>query len=308
MTYNPNDFIDKMKKFSIEENSNEKLERFISLVAPRVEEALQSNELINVFQDDFEMLGETEGGGQSKIATHSSEPLPFSDIDYSKNKRVSCIAFHPLKPYVVALSFLENLSFDDRAEIAGKSYDTATLVLNFADNHIITCSYVLETAIEINAVCWHPENSAVLVGGCISGQVTLWDMSDELSRVTAAKKPDEDEGEEKKVEEEEDEEEKTQHSAIKMRSVATSGIVFSHKSFVADLKFVIIRAPHIIDPSQREGRPKEPDRRQEHAPHLRCRGRARPYLGHPHGRQGNSPLGCARDRLETHTKHPAIPH
>ena len=34
-----------------------KLEKFIEKVAPRVEEALESNELINVFQDDFSMLG-----------------------------------------------------------------------------------------------------------------------------------------------------------------------------------------------------------------------------------------------------------
>ena len=33
----------------------EKLEKFIDRVAFRVEEALQSNEIINVFQDDFEI-------------------------------------------------------------------------------------------------------------------------------------------------------------------------------------------------------------------------------------------------------------
>jgi hypothetical protein len=36
------------------------LDKFIDKVAYRVEEALQSNELINVFQDDFEMLGSEE--------------------------------------------------------------------------------------------------------------------------------------------------------------------------------------------------------------------------------------------------------
>lgn len=39
---------------------SEKLDKFIDRVAYRVEEALQSNELINVFQDDFEMLGDEE--------------------------------------------------------------------------------------------------------------------------------------------------------------------------------------------------------------------------------------------------------
>ena len=35
-----------------------KLEKFVDKVAYRIEEALQSNEIINVFQDDFDMLGD----------------------------------------------------------------------------------------------------------------------------------------------------------------------------------------------------------------------------------------------------------
>lgn len=38
----------------------EKLDKFIDRVAYQVETALQSNEIINVFQDDFEMLGDNE--------------------------------------------------------------------------------------------------------------------------------------------------------------------------------------------------------------------------------------------------------
>jgi hypothetical protein len=69
------------------ENMN-KMEKFFEKVAPRIEEALQSNELINVFQDDFEMLGDKKNRG-NKIDSQSSEPLPFSDIDHGKDKSVS---------------------------------------------------------------------------------------------------------------------------------------------------------------------------------------------------------------------------
>jgi hypothetical protein len=82
---------------------------------------------------------------------------------------VACIKFHPKKPFLVAMSLIENLSFDDRAEVAGKSYDSHVLVLDFKDAHIISLVYVLETPIEISSIEWHPENPYVLVGGCISG-------------------------------------------------------------------------------------------------------------------------------------------
>jgi hypothetical protein len=68
----------------------------------------------------------------------TNDPLPFSDIDHSKYRQVSCVDFHPTKPYIIALSFIENLKFDDRAMISGKSYMSSVLVLNFADPAIIT--------------------------------------------------------------------------------------------------------------------------------------------------------------------------
>ena len=68
--YDPKDFISEMKKISQQDQGiSEKLDKFIMRVSGRVEEALQSNELINVFQDDFEMLGSEEAAASSKINT-----------------------------------------------------------------------------------------------------------------------------------------------------------------------------------------------------------------------------------------------
>ena len=158
-------------------SGNDKLEKFVDRVAYRIEEALQSNELINVFQDDFEMLGDEEAASAAKISTVNMLPRTFFEHDYCKNKRVSCIKFHPTKPFLVAMSMIENLSFDDRAEITGKSFDSHVLIMNFSDAHIITLNYVLETPIEVTSIEFHPENRDVLMGGCITGQVICWDLS-----------------------------------------------------------------------------------------------------------------------------------
>lgn len=80
------------------------------------------------------MLGDQEKlAAQSKSSSGNYVPRVYSDINYSKNKKVSCIKFHPTKHYLVALSFIENLSFDDRAEISGKSFNSAVLIYSFAD-------------------------------------------------------------------------------------------------------------------------------------------------------------------------------
>jgi len=103
--YDPNDFLSETQKQSQQDqNITEKLDKFIDRVAYRVEEALQSNELINVFQDDFEMLGSEEAASAAKISTSNILPLPFVEHDYCKNKRVSCIKFHPTYVLIVKIN------------------------------------------------------------------------------------------------------------------------------------------------------------------------------------------------------------
>jgi hypothetical protein len=60
----------------------EKLDKFIDKVAYRVEEALQSNEIINVFQDDFEMLASEMAAASGKINSVKMAPRTFSESDY----------------------------------------------------------------------------------------------------------------------------------------------------------------------------------------------------------------------------------
>jgi hypothetical protein len=86
------------------------------------------------------------------------------------------------------MSMIENLSFDDRVEIMGKSFESHVLVVNFSDPHLFHLNYVLETPIEVSAIEWHPENPNVLIGGCISGQLIVWDLSSVESRINTGKK------------------------------------------------------------------------------------------------------------------------
>ena len=145
------------------------------------------------------MLGDEEAAAASKISQVNFQPRTFFEADYCKNKRVSCIKFHPTKPHLVVMSLIENLSFDERATITGKSFSSKVLVLNFSDVHIISLNYLLETPIEISCVEFHPDNQNVVVGGCISGQLIVWDLSSVESRITGGKKkenfkmPDEEE-------------------------------------------------------------------------------------------------------------------
>ena len=73
--YDANDFMKGMQEAIAEDDKlDAKLEKFVDKVAYRVEEALQSNEIINVFQDDFDMLGDkNEAAASEQNANSTSE-------------------------------------------------------------------------------------------------------------------------------------------------------------------------------------------------------------------------------------------
>ena len=55
-------------------------------------EALQQNHIMDVFVDDWRTLGEDVGG---KVDTHLKEYQSFTDLNYSKDKTISHINWHP---------------------------------------------------------------------------------------------------------------------------------------------------------------------------------------------------------------------
>ena len=85
------------------------------------------------------------------------------------------------------MSMIDNMEFEHRALISGKSFESYVLILNFSDNYIITLNYVLETPIEVTSIEWHPENPNVLFGGCFNGQVIVWDLSAADRRITTGR-------------------------------------------------------------------------------------------------------------------------
>ena len=79
-TYDAQDFIGKTAEaLQNDERLGKRLDTFIDRVAPRVERQLQSNEIINVFQDDFEKLGDEEAGSSSKVNAVNAVPRQFFD-------------------------------------------------------------------------------------------------------------------------------------------------------------------------------------------------------------------------------------
>ena len=61
----------------------------------RCDDALQQNEVTNIFEDDFAFLGDDDGGNGNRKENTISEYQSFTDLQHSKGRIVSAIHWLP---------------------------------------------------------------------------------------------------------------------------------------------------------------------------------------------------------------------
>jgi dynein intermediate chain 3, axonemal len=174
--YALDDFIDKHKETIAHIDDVTEvptIEHVVRNVEVKVEEAIQSNETIDVFHDEFEVLGNEQGEGSGNLANMMNEIMSFSNLEYARNKVVSDIQWEPGKDNVVAASCLEKIDLDERVERSGTHIPGSIVIWAFAEFN--TVLYVLKAPLEITCFKYNPYKPNIIVGGTISGQVCIWD-------------------------------------------------------------------------------------------------------------------------------------
>ena len=161
-----------------------------------MEDALCSNETIDIFQDDFKLLA-NKFSDEAGAATELSIIKEIKSFEYQfcKKKVISCIRFCQKSDIfmrnVMATSFMEDLTFDERIEVSGRSYPNTILLWDYKDMHLFIPLLILESPLEITVFEFKPHDPNILIGklsysmsnvlaGTVNGQVILWDLSDYL--------------------------------------------------------------------------------------------------------------------------------
>ena len=170
---------------------SETLTDFLRSVGPEFEYALEQNEAVNIYRNDFAVLAEDEGAIGTKSGNALKEFASFADLIYCKDKYVSWIDWQPAHRGIVAVSVCDNLTFDESVELSGRVRTSAVLVWNFIDP--IQPQMVLESPNEVTCFAFNPENPGIVVGGCANGQVIMWDISEQQEALKARKGQEEEE-------------------------------------------------------------------------------------------------------------------
>ncbi|XP_042318126.1 dynein axonemal intermediate chain 3 isoform X2 [Sceloporus undulatus] len=182
--YHPREFSDEEKERYL---SSEELKNFLLNVALRIEVALQQNEIMNAFFDDWKALAEDETGFVGKSDVFLKEYQSFTDLHYLKDRTISCICWHPTIYGIIAVAVTERLSYEDRVQQSGKLllWKAPILFWSFADP--IHPQLMLECPEDIYCFQFSPSDPNIIAGGCMNGQIVLWDISEYQERLQNAK-------------------------------------------------------------------------------------------------------------------------
>ncbi|XP_045159985.2 dynein axonemal intermediate chain 3-like isoform X2 [Mercenaria mercenaria] len=156
---------------------------FVESVGPRFELALQQNEIMDVFFIDWLHLGNADDTFGSKADNHLKEYQSFTDLQFSKEKKITCIQWHPTIKGVVAVAIAEKLSFDERIDNAAKVIMTPSLILIWSFTDPIHPQLLLEAPDDIYSFQFSPSDPNIIAGGCQNGQLVLWDISAHADRL-----------------------------------------------------------------------------------------------------------------------------
>lgn len=92
----------------------------------RLEYALQQNETINIFSDEFEKLTDEEVMIGNKVENLMKEFQSFTDFEFSNEKSISAIDWKPQAFGVVAVACAEKSTLDTTSVTPGSSTTPAT--------------------------------------------------------------------------------------------------------------------------------------------------------------------------------------
>ncbi|XP_036208302.1 WD repeat-containing protein 63 [Myotis myotis] len=182
--YYPREFLEKEKEIFGQSKS---LADFLNNMSTSVEIALQQNEITNTFIDDWKILAEEEGTFGDKTDTHLKEYQSFTDLHNLMEKMVTCVSWHPNIYGLIAVSVAVRLSFEERVYFSGKLLLQPSLILFWSFSDPIHPQLMLESPDDIFCFKFCPSNPNIIAGGCINGQIILWDITAHASRIEHVK-------------------------------------------------------------------------------------------------------------------------
>lgn len=199
----------------------------------RFESALQQNEIVDIFTDDYAALGDEDLTVESGSRTTLQEYQSYTDLKNSKDHSISCVAWHPTQKGVVAISCVQRVTFDEKIEMNSSVRSKQALILIWSFHDPIRPQLILEAPDDIMSFQFNPVDPSLVIGGCVNGQLVLWDISEYQDKLRQNRKT---RGTENDNNNSKDNNKNVDTPVL--RYFGVSSIEFSHKAPITDLMWL----------------------------------------------------------------------
>lgn len=158
---------------------------FLKNVSEEVNFALQQNETLDLFKEEFKQFEDEEVRVGNRSENNLKELHSFNPLKYAKGKTISCVNWHPDKQGVVAFSCTNNHTFDEWVEFSGMVLSSWVLIWNFAD--LLHPELVLKVPGDLYSFSIHPTQPHLIAGGLKTGQVIFWNLKEAYAAMAVRK-------------------------------------------------------------------------------------------------------------------------
>jgi hypothetical protein len=152
---------------------------FLEKAIINVETALQQNESVDIFNETFQIAGEDEMQDGAQADNELRELKNFADPTYSKAKALVAVDWLPKSQGMLAVSAVSNISFEQRTALSGHTGSSHVLLWDF--KQLVRPAAILQCHHEVLAFRFNKTTHGLTAGGCITGQVVLWDLAPTLA-------------------------------------------------------------------------------------------------------------------------------
>ena len=170
------EFVKKVNGYFSNQNSITSLDNFLQRIKPKMEEALQSNETINIFMNDFDLDKFNRIGNEEGVKnTGEQEARTFRDNSAgTKNKKEKCV--HWIRSVDSSIPFIahslkRNFTFEENVKIIGVPYQSSVLFWNIKDVEQNSPVFEVVTPGEVTCFEFDPDNVNNMVIALSSGQL-----------------------------------------------------------------------------------------------------------------------------------------
>ncbi|KAJ1559288.1 WD repeat-containing protein 63 [Cladochytrium tenue] len=162
------------------------LSDFVQETIATMDRVLRQNSLLDLFTDDFLSLGDEDAVLEKNVQTNLQEYQSFTDLRFSKDKSISCIDWHPTQKDIIGVACVVRRTLAERIEIGFPVRSRQALILIWGFHDPIHPQLILEAPDDVNCFQFNPADPNVIAGGCVNGQVLLWDISEHHERIASA--------------------------------------------------------------------------------------------------------------------------